>query len=447
MSETRNIANAPLGLSPRFNSNAFATAPCHDRSSRMSLKQSHVLIWFLPLVVLAVLIALEVAGVGNIALSVREWVRGDLGRFIPRPSFADRVELVFTAGVGMGIVILLAQRELFKAGIVAVCAILAAILISWRSEVDGRIFLDAAYPSLVIASVFTLGRVMHVLHLSARRETIRRALASRLTPAAAAAVARRPKTLKITGQTRDITYLVCRLRGFSSLADAKDLDAEGAAAFLRKVMTPLRQAVLEKGGMIDHVAPGRLTAFFNAPLEDSDHVASACECALGMIEQLENINGALEKALHAGGAPIAPVQMEIGIECGPSLVGNFGTEDWPEYSASGRIVEVAEEIGSLCAKYGPAIIVGDEVRAAAEERFAFLEVDLLPAGPNGAAVPIFALLGNALVRASPKFRALQTFHEHIFRTYRARQWKKNLRAYRTMPRAVEPKPNSLRSLS
>ncbi len=176
--------------------------------------------------------------------------------------------------------------------------------------------------------------------------------------------------------------------------------------------------------MIDHVVPGRLTAFFNAPLEDSDHAANACECALGMIEQLENINGALEKALHVGGTPIAPVQIEIGIECGPCLVGNFGTEDWPEYSIVGRTAEFAEEIGSLCAKYGPAIIVGDEVRAAAEERFAFLEVDLLPVGPNGEAVPIFALLGSALARTSPKFRALQTFHEHIFRTYRARQWEK-----------------------
>ena len=435
MGETRNIANAPLGLSSRFKSNAFGTAPKHDWPSHMSSKQRQVLIWFLPLIVLAILIALEVAGAGSIASSVREWVRGDLGRFIPRPSFADRVELVFTAGVGVGIIVLLAKRELFNAGIVAVCAILAAIIISWRAEVDGRIFLDAASPSLVIAIVFMLGHVMHALHLSARRQTIMHALAQRLTPAAAAAVARRPEALKLTAQTRNITFLVCRLRGFSRLADAKDLDAEGAAAFSRKIMTPLRQAVLEKGGMIDHVVPGRLTAFFNAPLEDSDHAANACECALGMIEQLENINGALEKALHVGGTPIAPVQIEIGIECGPCLVGNFGTEDWPEYSIVGRTAEFAEEIGSLCAKYGPAIIVGDEVRAAAEERFAFLEVDLLPVGPNGEAVPIFALLGSALARTSPKFRALQTFHEHIFRTYR------------TMPRAVEPKPNPLRSLS
>ena len=37
-------------------------------------------------------------------------------------------------------------------------------------------------------------------------------------------------------------------------------------------------------------------------------------------------------------------------------------------------------------------------------------------------MPVYALYGNPLVRASPKFRALGTFHEHLFQAIRAQRW-------------------------
>ena len=48
----------------------------------------------------------------------------------------------------------------------------------------------------------------------------------------------------------------------------------------------------------------------------------------------------------------------------------------------------------------------------------------MPAGRSGEPVKLYAMLGNPLVRASPKFRALATFHEHIFQSLRTQQWEK-----------------------
>ncbi len=389
----------------------------------MSSKQSRMLVWLPPLALLVAAIALELTGIVSIAIYVREWVGGELGRFAPRPDFADHAELLFLAAAGIAITIFFARGNVFLAGVVAVGAICSAIFISWRAEVDAQIYLDAAYPALVIAAIFALGRVLHVLQLSASRRKIRSTLAPRLSPAHAASVARDPERAGLPGQTRDLTYLVCRIRNFSALGDANALDAAGLAAFSRKVMTPMAQAILEKGGMIDHVGSGTITALFNAPLVDSKHATHACECALGMIEQLKKINRVMEKEVLRG-VPYSVAEIGIGIETGPCAIGHFGTEDYPSYSAAGRAVEFAEELESLSEKYGPEIIVGARARAAAEGGFALLEVDRLSDGQNDEPVPIFALLGNSAVRSSPKFRALQTFHEHIFRTYRARQWAK-----------------------
>ena len=67
-------------------------------------------------------------------------------------------------------------------------------------------------------------------------------------------------------------------------------------------------------------------------------------------------------------------------------------------------------------------MIADATRAIAERGFACPEVDHLACGPRGEAVRLYAVLGNPLVRALPKFRALATFHEHIFQALRSRQW-------------------------
>jgi len=390
----------------------------------MSTKLSQVLVWLLPLIFLIAAIALELAGIGGIATTMREWAAGELGRFAPRPDFVPQAELLFIALFGIAVIVFFALGNALVAGIVAVAAICIALLISWRAEIDAQIFVDPVYPSLVIASVYVLARIMHALHLSMGRKMFGPALTPRLESARAESAARQSELSDLPAQTRNITYLVCNLRELSAFSEANDLNAAGLAAVSRRIMTSMAETILEKGGMIDHVAPGKITAFFNAPLEDTSHAAHACECALAMIEHLKNLNQSMASELLGGEAPNVPVKMGIGIETGHCAVGSFGTEDHPEYSTAGRAVEYAEEIESLGAKYGPAIMVGAGAEAEAGGHFALLEIDLLGAGPKSDPAPLFALLGNAGIRSSPKFRAVQTFHEHIFRTYRARQWGK-----------------------
>ena len=62
-------------------------------------------------------------------------------------------------------------------------------------------------------------------------------------------------------------------------------------------------------------------------------------------------------------------------------------------------------------------------RAAAERSFAFLKVDTVAAEAGEAPVTLYAILGNPVLKASPKFRALTTFHDHIFQALRKQQWR------------------------
>ena len=71
------------------------------------------------------------------------------------------------------------------------------------------------------------------------------------------------------------------------------------------------------------------------------------------------------------------------------------------------------------------ILLGAILVLAMHAGFAFLEVDYIALGSHDEPVKLYAMLGNPVMRASPKFRALATFHDHIFQSLRAQQWQKS----------------------
>jgi len=119
-----------------------------------------------------------------------------------------------------------------------------------------------------------------------------------------------------------------------------------------------------------------------------------------------------------------PLEIGIGIATGAVIAGGFGGAGRMGYSVTGAVVQSAGRIQALSHQYGPAVIVAEETQTRAQRGFAFLEVDYIAAGSEDPPLRLYALLGNPVVRASPKFRALIAFHEHIFASLRHQQWGK-----------------------
>jgi len=342
------------------------------------------------------------------------------GQFLRRPAYAEEGELFFLLAAGLALVFLLRRSGVVWAGGMLAVFAAGAIFFSWQMFETRHLLFDSAYPVLSLALVYASGLVVQLNLAHAERDRLQRTF-EQILPAPALSLAK-SSAPKLSGEAREMSYLVCRVRGFSKLSEIFADDPQGFSRLMKRVMTPLSDAVLSHRGAVDRVAPGQLSAFFNAPLEDPDHAVHACECALKMVASLEKINRSLEQERRPDGTTIGPIGIGIGVNTGPGVVGDFGTTARPEYTVAGRAAALAPEIEALSDRYGPAIIVGDAARKAAERNFAFLEVDLLATGTEP--IKLYALLGNPLVRASPKFRALQTFHDHIFQSYRAQQWSK-----------------------
>jgi adenylate cyclase len=276
-------------------------------------------------------------------------------------------------------------------------------LASWYLYANHGLLLDAATPVLFLCLVFVAGAVAWFHHLHQAYAGLRLAFSDSLPRLAMERIARHPGLLTMQGHTRTITYLVCGIGARPEL----ESDPAGLAGLMQKALTPLIDQALIYGATLERVSAGGFCAFWNAPLDDGEHALHACEAA---------------HAMAAAAAQIAEgLMVSVGIATGAVIAGAFGGHGRLGYGVHGNTVALAEKIQSVAAHHAAPLIVASETRLSAERSFAFLEIDTIAGGDSP--VILYALMGDLAVRASPKFRALSVFHDHIFLAIRKQNWR------------------------
>jgi adenylate cyclase len=345
-------------------------------------------------------------------------------RDLTRPAWAQAVEMGFLTVAGMGAIFLTLRTRIYWAGLFVlgalVMAFYAALLLA-RAE---AIALNIVTPGAALFLVFAAGGSVRHNQIQARKRELRFAFADSLAPAAIDKIARDPSLLSLDGETRDITYLVCGIRGLAELSESCRENPTAFTGLLERVLTPLMSQILRYGGVIDRLTADGFTAYWNAPLNDPEHARHACQAADGMRAVLMHANETLAAGRGFGAAVLPPVEIGIGVASGPVIAGGFRGHRRLSYNVHGEAVRLAARLQALSRNYGPAVMVSEETQQKAAHDFAFLEVDFIAQSREDRPVRLYAMLDNPVARASPKIRALITFHEHIFQSLRSQQWEK-----------------------
>ena len=341
-----------------------------------------------------------------------------------RPVSNTPAVVVFIAIAGIFIVLLFARAGTLWAGLAAAAAIAAAQIFTWSLFVNSHLLLDSLNPAIALAAVFLGGLSARSYEIARTRNILRGSFSDALPAANFDRIARNPALLKFEGETRNVTCLSCGVRRYAALADSFADDPASFTRMIGAAVRPLVDIAIRHGAMVDCVTGEGFSAYWNAPLDDPEHAIHACEAASRMTLALAEVNEQLSRERRGDGTAFDAIEIGIGISTGPAIAGGFGARGRTTYSVTGDCTFLAERIRNVSAQYGPAIIVGDETRKAAERGYAFLEVDFTAIGAHDEPVKLYAMLGNPLVRASPKFRALATFHDHIFQSLRTQQWEK-----------------------
>ena len=110
-------------------------------------------------------------------------------------------------------------------------------------------------------------------------------------------------------------------------------------------------------------------AFWNAPLENEDHQMLAVMTASQMQTELARLN----EELTEQGLP--KINIGIGINTGPCLVGNMGSDQRFDYSVIGDAVNLASRLESSSKTLGKTLVISENTRCGIEHIFPFEFID------------------------------------------------------------------------
>jgi len=342
-------------------------------------------------------------------------------QLLQRPSDALGMELVTALLAGLIMIVLVPMLGAAWTAALAVIMIAGAFGVSWYMFSENLTLIDATYPAGSAFILYTLLTYTNYAKTAAERKQVRGAFSQYLSPALVEQLADDPDRLSLGGEMKDMTLLFADIRGFTTISEQFKSDPEGLTRLINRFLTPMTDMILARQGTIDKYMGDCIMAFWNAPLDDPNHARHACQSALAMFTELEDLNAEIKAEREEAGEMFFPLNIGIGLNSGECCVGNMGSVQRFDYSVLGDAVNLAARLEGQSKNYGVGIVIGEETQTAAEG-FASLELDLIAVKGKVEAVQIFALLGDEAVKESAEFKALEEKHEQMISSYRGQKW-------------------------
>jgi adenylate cyclase len=196
-----------------------------------------------------------------------------------------------------------------------------------------------------------------------------------------------PALARLGGQRREMTVLFSDIRNFTMASEREE--PEDIVRMLNEYFTRMVDIVFKHKGTLDKFVGDMVMALFGAPLDDAHHGEHAVDAALEMIDELHRLN----EHWAAEGRPA--LDIGIGINTGPMIAGNIGSEAIMSYTVIGDSVNLGSRLESLNKNYGTRIIISDATRAALPDRYIFRPLGEVVVKGKIQPVAIFEVVGRA----------------------------------------------------
>jgi len=341
---------------------------------------------------------------------------------LSQPNYGFAFE--FFAAVIIGLLVIVFAPRFGPVTLVAVGALFASVLIgtSWFFYKEQKLLVDFTYPLLSTTAIYLTLIFASFVREQQQRKQIRGQFAQYMSPVLVEQLAQAPERLVLGGEEREMTIMFSDMRGFTSISETYKNDPQGLTALMNRFLTPLTNVVLERKGYIDKYMGDAIMAFWNAPLDDREHQLNACEAAVDMLDRVAELNKEREAEAQESGRAYVPLNVGVGLNTGPCVVGNMGSDLKFNYSVFGDSVNLASRLEGQSKEYGFPIIVGSRTALAAREKFAILEIDFVMVKGKKEPEVVYAIAGREDVALSERFQRLRNLTIEMLACYRSRDW-------------------------
>ena len=193
-------------------------------------------------------------------------------------------------------------------------------------------------PLVPAAIAFIGGGAIVTSYLAITAAQIRNYFSRYLTDAVVQSLLETPEGLKLGGDRRKVTILMCDLRGFSAISEK--MLPEKVVEILNVFLGTMTDAIAPYQGTIDEFIGDAILVLFGAPIHSEDDAARAVASAIAMQLAMRSVNEKLAQM------ELPEIAMGIGINTGEVVAGNIGSQSRAKYAVVGNHVNLTARIES-----------------------------------------------------------------------------------------------------
>jgi len=334
-------------------------------------------------------------------------------QFLYRPNWATLFDLLAIIAIGLLLGIFLPRMKALWGAVMGIFLFSAFFLASNQLFQKQGFWVNQTYPLFNLVLTYLAITGYRYMTEERERKKVRGAFQYYLNASVVEQMLKDPEKLKLGGEKKDLTVLFSDIRGFTAIS--QDMTPENLVKFLNEYLTKMTDIVFKYDGLLDKYMGDAIMAIWGAPLDQADHPLRACYTALEMVDELH----VLQKKWTAEGMP--RLNIGIGINAGPMVVGNMGSERRFDYTVMGDSVNLGSRLEGLNKVYRTNIIISEMTYERVREEFLGRELDLVQVVGKDQPVKIYELIAFR-AKARPEEKALVEEFQGALGEYRKWNW-------------------------
>ncbi|HOS38785.1 MAG TPA: adenylate/guanylate cyclase domain-containing protein [Spirochaetota bacterium] len=200
--------------------------------------------------------------------------------------------------------------------------------------------------------------------------------------------------IKLGGERKTACIFFSDIRSFTAISEK--LEPEEVVEFLNEYMTRMVQCVNNTNGNVDKFIGDAIMAVWGAPISHGNDTANAVNGALMMRNELMGFNRG------RGGDKKPIIKIGCGINTGPVLAGQIGSDERMEYTVIGDTVNLASRIEALNKPFGTDILISEDSYAIVKDLFVCEPMQKIKVKGKSEPQQIYAVLGRMNDPSAPK---------------------------------------------
>ena len=336
---------------------------------------------------------------------------------IQRPGYANDLEIL--AILAAGILLLFLTRWTYVG--------LASVVVLVGGGIAGSIFAYSNFLFLFDATAFAVSTTLVALHAYGikfvseflQKSQIKKQFGSYVNPVIVERLQKDPSFIKLGGEKKDLSIIMSDMRNFTGLGETYGDDVVAFTNTMNRYMTAIAEPILRNNGCLIKFIGDASLHVHGAPIQeeqDPDHVLAAVRTGLEMLHAVELFNIELTKE----GKPL--VGCGLGINTGPTLIGNIGSKDRFGYDVLGDSVSLTARLEGQTKNYGVLIIISEFTQARVGDNYFTIPLDCIAVKGKTIGVNIFTVFYNPDVTVAADWIMARDMHEGMLTYYRQQKW-------------------------